>query len=148
MDSERKRIIDMLEQGKLNADQAERLLTALGEPREEEATASETCRAAESAGAPAASRSQNQYLHVVVEKSNGSMKPAPPSHPGGAGKTRLPPRRARRYLGCDRREDIRHLHRRGDLGRTREGILRLVGGDDGRLGRGAERRGPPSRRPH
>ena len=68
MDSERKRIVDMLEQGKITVDQAERLLTALGES-EPQATAtavSEPCPEAQGEGG-----GKNQYLHILVEKTDG-----------------------------------------------------------------------------
>jgi hypothetical protein len=74
MDPDRKRIIDMLEQGKLSPDQAERLLTALGqEPQHKEvgvAVAIEEPPPKPEQPGPGPSR----YLHVLVEKPSGGEK--------------------------------------------------------------------------
>jgi hypothetical protein len=60
--------MDMLEQGKITADQAERLLTALGEsePQATTTAVSEPCQEAQGEGS-----GKNQYLHILVEKTDG-----------------------------------------------------------------------------
>jgi hypothetical protein len=59
MDQDRRRILDLLAEGKINADEAERLITALGGGR-----------GADTAEAPAARKSP-KYLRVVVDAGAG-----------------------------------------------------------------------------
>lgn len=69
MDTDRKRIVDMLEQGKLTPDQAERLLLALGtEEGVEEEPSPASVSFQQAADGNGSAKSANQYLHILVEK--------------------------------------------------------------------------------
>src|SRR5580693_7170770 len=66
MGNETRRILDLLAQGKITADEAEQLMTAVGQPQQ--TAAAGELPPAEGAGAPATPKSQPKWLRVVVFK--------------------------------------------------------------------------------